>query len=170
MPNQQHARKPVKTNSRVLSSASALQLQTSFSALVQPDNHVVQKFDTGKIYQLSNEVIFSPPFLSVSPFLLLSLARRQSYACAIDLYTRPEIKSWPDIKFCAHAQCVLPRCCPHLYSALSKFKCLAAKQSCLNPPWAYLLVTCPRLGPNDGITARRCAWMSPEETVVVLIQ
>ena len=29
------------------------------------------------------------------------------------LYTRPEIKSWPDVKFCAHAQCVLPRCsCP----------------------------------------------------------
>ena len=24
--------------------------------------------------------------------------------------TRPEIKSWPDIKFCAHAHCVLPRC------------------------------------------------------------
>ena len=69
------------------------ELQTSFSALVQPDNHVVQKFDTRKIYQLSNEVIFSPPFLSVSPFLLLNLARRQSYAYAIGLYTRPEIKS-----------------------------------------------------------------------------
>ena len=26
---------------------------------------------------------------------------------------------------------------------------------------------CPRLDPNDGITARGCAWMSPEETVVV---
>ena len=46
---------------------------------------------------------FWPPFLSVSPFLLLNLARRQS--------SRPEIKSWPDIKFCAHAHCVLPRCC-----------------------------------------------------------
>ena len=56
---------------------------------------------------------FWPPFLSVSPFLLLNLARRQSYAYAIGLYTRPEIKSWPDVKFCAHAQCVLPRCsCP----------------------------------------------------------
>ena len=54
---------------------------------------------------------FWPPFLSVSPFLLLNLARRQSYAYAIGLYTRPEIKSWPDIKFCAHAHCVLPRCC-----------------------------------------------------------
>ena len=53
---------------------------------------------------------FWPPFLSVSPFLLLNLARRQSYAYAIGLYTRPEIKSWPDIKFCAHAHCVLPRC------------------------------------------------------------
>ena len=50
-------------------------------------------------------------FLSVSPFLLLNLARRQSYAYAISLYTRPEIKSWRDVKFCAHAQCVLPRCC-----------------------------------------------------------
>ena len=53
---------------------------------------------------------FWPPFLSVSPFLLLNLARRQYYAYAIGLYTRPEIKSWPDVKFCAHAQCVLPRC------------------------------------------------------------
>ena len=38
---------------------------------MQPDNHVVQKFATRKIYQLSNEVIFFAPFLSVSPFLLL---------------------------------------------------------------------------------------------------
>ena len=53
---------------------------------------------------------FSPPFLSVSPFLLLNLVRRQCYAYAIGLYTRPEIKTWPDVKFCAHAQCVLPRC------------------------------------------------------------
>ena len=53
---------------------------------------------------------FSPPFLSVSPFLHLNLARRQSYAYAVGLYTRPEIKSWPDVKFCAHAQCILPRC------------------------------------------------------------
>ena len=52
---------------------------------------------------------FWPPFLSVSPFSLLNLARRQSYAYAIGLYTKPEIKSWPDIKFCAHAHCVLPR-------------------------------------------------------------
>ena len=56
---------------------------------------------------------FWPPFLSVSPFLLLNLARRQCYAYAIGLYTRPEIKSWPDVKFCAHAQCVLPRCYVH---------------------------------------------------------
>ena len=112
---------------------------------------------------------FWPPFLSVSPFLLLDLARRQSYAYTTGLYTRPslllmrfvfriaeasakrvtgdepqgtlgrvqtagcllpaflcahierdvwvrgstrpEIKSWSDIKFCAHAHCVLPRCC-----------------------------------------------------------
>ena len=39
-----------------------------------------------------------------------------------------------------------------------------------NPLWAYFLVTCPRLDPNDGITARGCAWMSPEETVVVFVQ
>ena len=53
---------------------------------------------------------FSPPFLSVSPFLLLNLVRRQCYAYAVGLYTRPEIKSWSDVKFCAHAHCVLPRC------------------------------------------------------------
>ena len=34
----------------------------------------------------------------------------------------------------------------------------------------YFLVTCPGLDPNDGITARGCAWMSPEETVVVFVQ
>ena len=60
--------------------------------------------------------------------------------------------------------------CPHLSSALSKSKCLAVKHSCLNPLWTYFLVTCPRLDPNDGITARGCAWMSPEETVVVFVQ
>ena len=42
---------------------------------------------------------FSSPFLSVSSFLLLNLARRQSYAYTIGLYTRPEIKSRPDLKF-----------------------------------------------------------------------
>ena len=60
--------------------------------------------------------------------------------------------------------------CPHLSSALSKFKCLAAKKSWLNPLWTYFLVKCPRLDLNDGITARVCAWMSPEETVVVFVQ
>ena len=60
--------------------------------------------------------------------------------------------------------------CPHLSSALSKFKCLAAKHLCLNPLWTYFLVTCPRLDLNDSITARGCAWMSPEETVVVFVQ
>ena len=60
--------------------------------------------------------------------------------------------------------------CPHLSSALSKFKCLAAQNSCLNPLWIYFRVTCSRLDPDDGITARGCACMSPEETVVVLIK
>ena len=41
---------------------------------------------------------FSPPFMSVSPFLPLNLARWQRYAYAIALFTRPEIKSWPDVK------------------------------------------------------------------------
>ena len=53
---------------------------------------------------------------------------------------------------------------------LSKFKCLAAKHSCCFFLGNYFLVTCPRLDPNDGITARGCAWMSPEETVVVFVQ
>ena len=60
--------------------------------------------------------------------------------------------------------------CPHLSSALSKFKCFAAKNSCLNPLWTYFRVTCSRLDPDDGITARGCACMSPKETVVVLIK
>ena len=77
---------------------------------MQPDNHEVQKFDTRKIYQLSNEGIFLAPFFfsSVSPFLLLNLARRQCYAYALGLFTRPEIKSWPDVKLSAHAHCILP--------------------------------------------------------------
>ena len=60
--------------------------------------------------------------------------------------------------------------CPHLSSALSKFKCLAAKKSWLNQLWSYFLVKCPRLDLNDGITARGCAWMSPKETVLVFVQ
>ena len=78
---------------------------------MQPDNHVVQKFDIRKICPPSNEVIFSPLFLSVSAILLLNLAQRQCYAYVIGLFTRPEIKSWLDVRFCGHAQCVLPRCC-----------------------------------------------------------
>ena len=56
---------------------------------------------------------------------------------------------------------------PTFSSSLTKFKCLASNHSCLNPHWTYFLVTCPWLDPNDGNTARGCAWMSPEETVVV---
>ena len=63
------------------------------------------------IYPPSNEVIFSPPFLSVSVFLLLNLAQRQCYALVIGLFPRPEIKIWPHVRFCDHAQYVLPRCC-----------------------------------------------------------
>ena len=71
---------------------------------------------------------FWPPFLSVSPFLLLNLVRRQCYAYAIGLYTRPEIKSWPDVKFCAHAQCVLPRCCfPSVASFSAASNCLLCR-------------------------------------------
>ena len=66
---QESQEKQIRASCRAL---ATYKLQTSFSALVQPDNHVVQKFDTRKIYQLSNEVIFSPPFLSVSPHLLLT--------------------------------------------------------------------------------------------------
>ena len=52
---------PVKTNSSCRALATC-KLQTSFSPLVQPDNLVVQKFDTRKIYKLWNEVIFFAPF------------------------------------------------------------------------------------------------------------
>ena len=38
--------------------------------------------------------------------------------------------------------------CPHLSSALTKFKCLASKHSCLNTLWTYFLVTCPWLDPT----------------------
>ena len=61
MPNQQHARKPVKTNSSSRALATC-KPQTSFSLLVQTGNHVVQKFDTRKIYKHSNEVTFFSPF------------------------------------------------------------------------------------------------------------
>ena len=60
------------------------------------------------------------------------------------------------------------RCAKKLSSALSKFKYLAAKHSCLNPLWTYFPVKCPRMDPNHGITARGWACMSAEETVVVL--
>ena len=66
-----------------------------------------------------------------------------------------------------------------LYSERCAHICLALSQNsnvwrptrlCLNPLWTYFLVTCPRLNLNDGITARGCAWMSPEEAVVVFVQ
>ena len=61
--------------------------------------------------------------------------------------------------------------CAHICLAPSQnSKCLAAKHSCLNPLCTNFLVTCPRLDLNEGITARGCAWMSPEETVVVFVQ
>ena len=87
-------------------------LQTSFSALVQPDNHVVQKSDTRKIYQLSNEVIFFAPFFVCFSLFAFKLGATAMLCVrtVIGLFTRPEIKSSPDVKFCAHAQCVLPRC------------------------------------------------------------
>ena len=59
---------------------------------MQPDNHVMQKFDTRKIYQLLNEVSFLPPFLSLSAFLFLNVAQQQCYAYTIGLFTRLEIK------------------------------------------------------------------------------
>ena len=69
-------------------------------------DHVVQKFENRKIYKLSNEVIFLAPF-----FVCFALfAFKLGATAKLCLYTRPEIKSWPDIKFCAHAHYVLPRC------------------------------------------------------------
>ena len=74
---------------------------------------------------------FPPPFLSVSPFLLLNLVRRQCYAYAIGLYSRPEIKSWPDVKFCAHAQCLLSQCSTNLPSyPASSFPLTSVKPAC----------------------------------------
>ena len=84
------ASKKIRTSCRAL---ATYKLQPSFSALVKPDNHVVQKFDTRKIYHLSKKVIFFSPFLVCFSFFAFNLARRQSYAYAIGLYTRPEIKS-----------------------------------------------------------------------------
>ena len=75
-----------------------------------------------------------------------------------------------DVRFPVSVYSLQWAACPHFSSALSKSKCLAAKNSCLNPLWTYFRVTCSRLDPDDGITARGCAWMSPEETVVVLIK
>ena len=61
-----------------------------------------------KIYKIYCR--FAPFFVcfSLSAFKLGATAMFCSRN--IGLYTRPEIKSWPDVKFCAHAQCVLPRC------------------------------------------------------------
>ena len=77
---------------------------------------VVQKFDTRKIYQLSSKVFFPLFCLFLPSFLLLNLARWQCYADAIGLFTsyiyRLEIKSWLEVKLCAHAQCVLLWCWP----------------------------------------------------------
>ena len=88
---------------------------------------------------------FSPPFLSVSPFLLLNLVRRQCYAYAIGLYTRPEIKSWLDVKFCAHAQCVLLRCFfAVLFVAWKNFK--------------WILEKCPIAG-ICYLTRAICVWL-----------
>ena len=39
--------------------------------------------------------------------------------------------------------------------------------ACLNPLRTYFLVTCPRLDPNNGITARGFTWTSPEEKFVI---
>ena len=82
----------MKTNSSCRALATC-KLQTSFSPLVQTDNHVVQKFDARKIYKLSNEVIFSAPFFVCFSLFAFELGGRQCYAYAIGLYTRPEIKS-----------------------------------------------------------------------------
>ena len=71
---------------------------------MQTDNHVVQKFDTRKIYQLSNEVIFFAPYFVCFSLFAFNLARRQSYAYAIGLYTRPEIKSSCTVRFATELQ------------------------------------------------------------------
>ena len=87
---QERQEKQIRASCRAL---ATYKLQRSFSPLVQTDNHGVQKFDTRKIYQLSNEVIFFAPYFVCFSLLAFNLARRQSYAYAIGLYTRPEIKS-----------------------------------------------------------------------------
>ena len=83
--NQKHARKPVKTNSSCRALATC-KLQTS---LVQPDNHVVQKFDTRKIYKLSNEVIFFAPFfVCFSLFKFRHATHSQGFAYLLALSLR----------------------------------------------------------------------------------
>ena len=42
-----------------------------------------------------------------------------------------------------------------------------SNMSWLNPLWSSFHVTCPRLYPNGGITPRRLACTSPEETVAI---
>ena len=77
--------KQIRASCRTL---ATYKLQTSFSALVQPDNHVVQKFDTRKIYQLWNEVIFFAPFFVCFSLFAFNLARRQSRDFKIGDYGR----------------------------------------------------------------------------------
>ena len=67
---------------------------------------------------------FWPPFFFCFALFAFKLgATAMLCLLIIGLYTRPEIKSWPDVKFCAHAQCVLPRCWL-IHGSISK--CLAA--------------------------------------------
>ena len=104
---------------------------------------------------------FSPPFLSVSSFLLLNLVRRQCYASAIGLYTRPEIISWPDVKFCAHVQCVLPRCWLQVIKPVTEkswgrgWVVLVGRTKWQNCRGTFYSFKCDIFSKNMAITARR---------------
>ena len=63
-----------------------------------------------------------------------------------------------------------PRCQRHFMRGF-RFRSILYSERCAHICLApYFLVMCPRLDLSDGITAPGCAWMSSEETVVVLIQ
>ena len=68
-------------------------LQTSFSALVKPENPLVQKSKTRKMNEFSKETVFFFTFCSTCSFLLFVFKPRTTGILffSIGLYTQPKI-------------------------------------------------------------------------------
>ena len=77
-------------------------LQTSFSALVKPENPLVQKSKTRKMNEFSKETVFFFTFCSTCSFFLFVFKPRTTGILffSIGLYTQPK---WPDVECFDHA-------------------------------------------------------------------